>query len=774
MTIEIILVFSILITALVLFFTGWIRMDIVALLLMCILAVSGVLTPEQALSGFSNPAVITVWSMFILSAAFSYTGVARAIGQKMFRLSGQSEWRMILVIMIISGLMSSVMNNIGVAALMLPVVMDISRSTGRSPSRLLLPLVTGIHLGGLITLIGNPANLIVSVELEQSGLKPLKFLDFSSMGISVLIAGTLFVAFAGRFLLSKSAGSMISKRYRRGHKELTDSYDLRERTFVTVLAENSHLDGKTLAESHLRPALGINVLSVKRKNGHTILNPGPEIVLQTEDSLFVQARYDAISTLNTWKVFLPDQVDLDTDVKELLQLKFYEVDLIPGRLPDFKDLNILAIRKNKTKVLHNFTLENIEENDILLVSEPAEKLEALKEKGFLADFRLAGNEKLQYIYRLFDRFFFIRAGKPTELFKNTSDENLFANAFDLKVLAIKRENFIIRPEGELIQAHDYLLVKGDPQDVPLIRELMKIQLMDEKVPTATSLEDEEQIMAEVVLAPRSAMAGKTLMEINFRKKYGLTVLALWREGKTLRTNIHLIPLRYGEAMLIYGKREKIAMLGSETDFILLTETMEKPLRTSKATTALLIMAAVLLPVMLGYIPIEISSVIGVALMVITGCLTMEEAYQSIEWKSVFLIAGMLPLGLAMQETGAAGVLTEGVNIVMGRWGPWGIITGIYILTLVLTLALHPAALVVIISPVVLQSAQNYGISPHSLMIMIVVASSSLISPISHPANLLIMGPGGYKFSDYLKFGLPVALVLMIVVFFLLPLLWPLQ
>jgi di/tricarboxylate transporter len=778
MSIEIILIFSILILALVLFFTGWVRMDIVALLLLPVLTISGLLTPDQAVSGFSNPAVITIWSMYILSAAFSYTGVARMIGKQMFRFSGQSEWRMIMVIMLISGAMSSVMNNIGVAALMLPVVMDISRSTGRPASRLLLPLVTGIHLGGLITLIGNPANLVVSVELEQAGFSPLSFLDFTPMGVSVLLAGTLFVMLAGRHLLSKTSGALISKRHRRGHKELTESYDLSERTFQMEISDHSSLAGKTLADSYLRPALGINVLSVKRQSGHTILNPGPDHMLHPGDKLFVQARFDAVNALNSWKIFMPGQLESDPGLIDKIQPELFEVVINPAEWsqnnPELSEgLKILAVRKNKSRVLHRYSGDSFDQDDVVLVQENENRLNTLLEKGILLKYHPASPEKLRYIYHFYDTLYYLRAGKPTELFKSTSPGSFLPDTFGLKILAIKRGNEVLPPDNQNIQHHDYLLIKGDVADLSILKELLKIHLEDEQLPTTTAFEDEEQIMAEVVLAPRSALAGKTLKEINFRKKYGISVIALWREGSALRTNIHLFPLRFGEAMLLYGNREKIALMGSDTDFILLTDTMAKPLRTSKAVVSLLIMAGVLLPVMLGYLPIEISSVIGVALMVLTGCLTMEEAYQSIEWKSVFLIAGLLPLGLAMQQTGAAHVLADGVEYLMGGWGPWGIITGIYILTIFLTLALHPAALVVIISPVVLQSAQNYGLSPHSLMIMITVASSSILSPIAHPANLLIMGPGGYKFTDYIKFGMPLVIFLMAVVYLILPLIWPL-
>jgi di/tricarboxylate transporter len=216
------------------------------------------------------------------------------------------------------------------------------------------------------------------------------------------------------------------------------------------------------------------------------------------------------------------------------------------------------------------------------------------------------------------------------------------------------------------------------------------------------------------------------------------------------------------------------LITSESDFIMLTDAKQKPLRTDKALTSALVMLGILIPVLMGFIPLAISALLGVSVMVLTGCLKMEEAYRAIEWRSVFLIAGLLPLGAAMEETGAASLMAEGVVELFGRFGPWGIIAGLYLLTSISTLAIPPAALVVIMSPVALQAAETFDVSPYSVMMAIAMAAaSSFLSPVSHPANLLVMGPAGYKFSDYLKLGLPLALVVMIIVMVLLPIFWPL-
>ena len=173
--------------------------------------------------------------------------------------------------------------------------------------------------------------------------------------------------------------------------------------------------------------------------------------------------------------------------------------------------------------------------------------------------------------------------------------------------------------------------------------------------------------------------------------------------------------------------------------------------------------------------IAIAAVAGSALMVATRCLSMDAAYRAIEWKSVFLIAGMLPLGLAMQQTGAANLIAEGVLQIAGPLGPWGVVVGLYLVTAAATMVIPTAALVVLMAPIVLKASADMGISPHaSMMAMAIAASASFTSPISHPANLLVMGPGGYRFKDYVRIGVPLTILVLIVTLLVLPWVWPLQ
>jgi di/tricarboxylate transporter len=185
------------------------------------------------------------------------------------------------------------------------------------------------------------------------------------------------------------------------------------------------------------------------------------------------------------------------------------------------------------------------------------------------------------------------------------------------------------------------------------------------------------------------------------------------------------------------------------------------------------MGLVLLPVILGWVSIAISAIAGVALMILTGCLSMEEAYRFIQWKAIFLIAGMLPLGIAMEQTGAAHFLAEGVVNIVGSLGPLAIMAGLFILAALASQVMPNPAVAVLLAPIALNTAADLGVSPYPLMMAVAVsASAAFLSPVGHSANILIMGPGGYRFSDYIKVGLPLTLVVLVVVLLVMPIFWP--
>jgi di/tricarboxylate transporter len=356
-------------------------------------------------------------------------------------------------------------------------------------------------------------------------------------------------------------------------------------------------------------------------------------------------------------------------------------------------------------------------------------------------------------------------------------ESRLGDALGSRVLGISRgDDPILMPEpSETLQDKDRLVVEGRLSDFEMLQGLEKLEIDRRTHPDMNELVSGDIGLEEAILSPYTTLVGKTLRQLNFRDKYGLSVLAIWRKGQAYRSNLRDTALQFGDALLLFGPHAKLQLLGREPDFIVLTETAQEELRLDKMKISIVIMAGVLLPVILGWVPIYIAAVIGAAVMVLCGCLTMEEAYRQIEWKAVFLIAGMLPLGTALDQTGAARLIAENVVALVGPYGPHAVMLGLVALTFLATCFIPTAALVVLMAPIALSTAANMGLSPYTFMMAIAMAASaSFMTPISHPANILVMGPGGYRFSDYFKIGGLLTLVIMAIIIVVLPVFWPLN
>lgn len=785
MTLEILLVLAILSAALVLFVTGALRMDLVALMVMGSLALTELVSPVQAISGFSNPAVITIWAVLILSGGLARTGVAGILGRQVLWLGGRQEVRLVVVIMLSAGVLSAFMNNVAVAALMLPVVLDVARRTGVFPSRLLMPLAFGCLLGGLTTLIGTPPNLLISNALRDHGLAPFRFFDFAPVGLAVLLAGTGFVAAAGRLLLprrdpGREAASLSRWRLRRRS-------DWREAMLLLKVPIDSPVVGKSLAESRLGAALGLHLLAVFRQ-GKTILAPTSGEILRPEDRLLVQGRLEGMDELEGWRQLVPEEEEMGVQGPLFSQFAMAELRLNEGssligktlRETDFRrhfGVNVLAIGREGRLIGESLEEERVKPGDRLLVQGAPSRLENLKESADFERLRLLTDAELENVLRnLKSNLFVLRLPPQARLAGHTLAESRLGDALDLRVLAILRgdgESLAPSPD-EPLQEGDRLVVGGSPGALGILRGLQTLEVEREVEGEVPEMESAEVGIVEAILSPQTTLAGKTLRQLRFREKYGLSVLAIWREGRALTSDLRNAALHFGDALLLYGPRQKAILLARDPDFLVLSEGLQEPPRSEKAPLAVGVMLCVILPVMVGWVPIFIAAVMGAALMVLTRCLTMEEAYRHIEWPAIFLIAGMLPLGMALDQTGAARFLAEPMVAAVGSFGPLAAVTGFYLATVVAAFAVPPPALVVLMAPIVLTICAELGISPHSAMMAMAMAASPLLSPISHPANLLVMGPGGYRFTDYLRVGLPLTLVVFLTVLLILPLFWPLQ
>ena len=783
MTWEIALVLGILLVSLVLFITEVLRMDVVALLVMVTLAVTGLVSPDQALSGFSNPAVITVWAMFILSDGLTRTGIADLLGTQVLRIAGQQEFTLTVVIMLTAGILSAFMNNIGVAALMLPVVVDICRRTDISPSRLLMPLAFGSLLGGLTTLIGTPPNLLISGALTDAGLRSFSMFDFVPVGGGVLVVGTVFIAFVGRFILPRGAVGVGAKQ--RSQRNLRTLYGLQEHTFTMRIPETSILVGKSLAASRIGSAVGLIVIALDRRNRIESL-PSRKTILEAGDRLVVQGKLDRFEELRRW-----GEVIIEREAPLLQSLMSERVKLVEARIADDSALvkslvnhtdfrrrfgvNVLAIRREDLVRRVNISKVPLRGGDQLLLQGSEEEIGKLERSPEFIEIEPVDEEQLTEVYRMQESVFVIRIPRESELGGHTLAQSRIGDAFDFRLLAIFRENTLqLMPEpDELLLGGDLLLLQGRPEDLDELRGLQELEIESTLSPQLSTYESDRLALLEATLAPQSDLAGASITAINFREKYGLELVGLWRSGQAIQSDLDELTLEFGDALLLLGPRAKLDVFSKEDDFIAMTPASARPPDTRRAPLASIIMLGVVGAVMAGILPIAIAAVLGATIMVITGCLNMEQAYRAIDWRAVFLIAGMLPLGIAMQDTGAASYVAGEVMNSLGDLGPWAVIAGLYALTATATMIVPTAALVVLMSPIVLSACAEMGIEPQTAMMAVAMAASaSFTSPISHPANILVMGPGGYRFTDFIKLGVPLTMIVFVTVMFLLPLFWP--
>ena len=779
MNIDVILVLAVVLVDLALFVHGRLRMDLIALLTLAFLAITGLVTPTEALAGFSNPAVVTVWAVFVLSGGLARTGLASMVGRQVTRIAGRREIPLVLVIMLTAGTASAFMNNVGVAAILLPVVMDLSREVGIAPSRLLLPLAYACLLGGLTTLIGTPPNLLVADALQSEGLEPFGLFDYSPVGLVVMVAGFAFLVLAVPVLVPKRSIRTAGTEGDEG-RELPDIYGFNERFVVLRLPPDSPLAGKSLGGIRLGSVAGLQAIMVIR-DGRPRPLPGPGFILRPRDRIVVQGPVDRLGQLRGSSALEVDDGKLDARVLDSPDLEIAEVgvpegsELIGRSLGDLRfaeryGVRVMTIRREGAALAVPLQDVALQAADTLVVRGPPDRVEDLAISAGLA---VAPADQVS-LYGLRDELFAVRVPGDSFLVGQTLKECRLGDTLGLWVMTVLRDGRTIEmpPPDERLQAGDLLVVRGRSEEISTLEGIRELEVEEEGFEVQPVLETERLGIAEVVLSPHTGLGGQTLRQLGFRRKYGLMVLAIWRAGKPHRAGLRDLPLRSGDALLVHGPRKNLRLLASDPDFLVLTEAVQVPPRRRKAPIAAGLLALTLTPVLLGWLPISIAAVGGGALMILSGCLTMEEAYRSIEWRAVFLIAGMLPLGIALEEAGVSALLAEAVVASVGDFGPRAAMAAFFVVTSLATQVMPNAAVVVLMSPIVLDAAAGLGVSPYPLMMAVAMAASaSFASPVSHPANVLVMGPGGYRFTDYLRVGLPLTAVVFVVVMIVTPLVW---
>jgi di/tricarboxylate transporter len=383
--------------------------------------------------------------------------------------------------------------------------------------------------------------------------------------------------------------------------------------------------------------------------------------------------------------------------------------------------------------------------------------------------------ELTELYALQERLSEVRVLADSPLAGQRIDESGIGEKLGISIMAICRNTHVMlapKPD-QVLHPDDLLIVAGRMERVLKLAE-MGVRLESE-LTWHGDLSSDEVELVEALVAPRSRAAGKTLAEVHFREKFGLTVVALWREGRSIRTDLGQLPLRFGDALLVHGPRDRIPVLRGEADFIVLQQGNDPITHPGKAIQSAAIMAIALTLAATNSLPIAEAMMAGALAMVLTGCLTMDEAYQSIEWRAIFLIAGMLTVGIAMNRTGAAEYLGQLLVNLLAPWGPLALMAGLFAATTLLTQVMPGQVTAVVLAPIAISAAQKLGMSPYALAMAVALGTSmAFLTPLGHPVNVLVMGTGGYKFADYFKVGAPLAALLFVLVLVLLPVFWPLR
>jgi di/tricarboxylate transporter len=581
--------------ALTLIISNRVRADLVAMFVLLTLGLSRILRPDQALAGFSAPAVLTIVGLFVITDALERTGVVQWLAERLARLSGSDEPRMVAVFMLAGALLSLVMNSIAAGAVLLPAAVSVARKAHVPPSKLLMPLSFGTLLGGMATLF-TTANIVISGSLQAQGQRGLTMLDFLPTGGALVVTGTIYMLLIGRKLLPgrESVGRAAMPR-----ADLAETYQLAEQLWEVRILPDSPLISQTLAECVIGERLGATVVGIWHEREAKI-PPSPNYQLAADDILLVLGREDRVRQL----------ADDGTTIG--------------------------------------------------------------------------------------------RNGRP-------------------------RDRRIGLPVG----------------------------------------------LTEVVIGPRSPAIGQTLKGLRFRSKFRLTTVALWREGRSYRTDVGDYALQAGDALLMVGAPDAVRALAEEPGFIVLDQGQSTARHdTSKAPWALLITAIVLLASAFGLAATAEAMLAGAALLVLTGCLNMEDAYRAIDWRVVVLIAGMLPTGTALTSTGMATQIGQLFTTTLASAGPLALIAGLYLFTVALTQLVGGQVAALITGPIAVSAAISLGVNPPAVGVAVAIAcSTSFLTPIAHPVNVLMMGPGNYEFKDFFRVGVWLTLICFLTLLAVMPLLW---
>lgn len=606
---------AILIITITLFIWGKYPPDIVALVSMLSLFIFGILDLNETLSGFSNPTVIMIASLFIIGEGLSQTGWTALAGQKLIQLAKNSSSRLLVIVTIGSGILSGFVSNTGTVATLLPVTISSAWKMGILPSQVLMPVAFGSNTGGLLTLTGTPPNIIASNALAESGFEEFSFFEFALIGIPLLLMTILYFRYIGHRLLPKN-------------------------------------------KTNNKPV-------------------------------------DIESTLHKW-------------------IEAYQVD------DNYYRLRIRSLSPFIDTTIGSWDLEQ--------------------------------NYNVTVI-RLKRRFPSTLKGIP---------------------LYIEFPN----PDTEMYY-HDIITVKGDTEAINALMIKYRLGL----IPLEAShdemrhnLINQEVGMTEVLVNPKSVLVGQKVKIGNFFTGYGVQLLAASRYNKPLKERD--IRIQAGDGFIIRGTWSDIEALKSQYENLVVCGSPEGLAKDVDNLTPRSYIALGSLVLMIGLlvfkvVPGAIAALISAGMVLVSGCIPLSKSYKSINWVSVIMIAAMIPMGLALQKTGVAQLMANGLVESLGQLHPVALLGGIFLLTTAFSQVINNSATAVLMAPIVILAATALGVSPKPFMITVAVsASTAFLTPVGTTTNAMVMSAGGYSFKDYLKVGAPLLLIFLITIVIMVPLIWP--
>ncbi len=574
------------------FVREWLPIDLVALTSLALMLLCGLVTPSEAVSGFSNKAVITVMMIFILSQGLLKSGLISKLAHRMAGMSGQTHRPATILLLLVAGFLSAFINNVAALTIFMPVSIHIAQHYRVSPSKVLLPLSYATIFGGGCTLIGTSTNLLISSLSSDYGFRPFTMFEFVSLGLLLFGVGMVYnVAVMMRFLPARQSEGSLSDRYLGGY--LTE---------LEVLPA-SKMVGRTIVEEQVNEKFRVTVLEILRNDEH--LSELHAVELEEGDRLILQG----------------------------------------------------------------------EVNDIVSFSE---------QRGLR------------------------------------------------------------------------LLRKGEAED---------------------EIETGDNVLMEVQVSPTSRIVGGSLITLDFRRRFGAQVVALRRTGEVIREQLAQVRLERWDTLLVYGPRRQVEAFAARDDFVNLQELGVHLQLRRKWWISLTIMLGVVGLASFGILDIMTASIYGVVALLVTRRLTMQEAYASINWTVIFLVAAILPMGKAMVNTGLADRVGQLISATAAGEGSGTLVvlSILYLTTTLLTEVMSNNSTAVLMVPVALSVANSMGVDSFPLILTVAfAAAASFLTPMGYKTNAMVYGPGGYRFTDYIKFGAPLKVIFWLLSVWLIPVIWPLQ